>query len=119
MHVHKCSQPSLGFQKCPLMLEKKKIDAECRTRTTKFLFTEVRHKAVHLVCGGQIAALKTATWIDHYESKCGDIQKPNWCRKDKDIWSFVSEAAEAASLQSFTHQGCNRQDQLCAILQNR
>ncbi|XP_060929426.1 general transcription factor II-I repeat domain-containing protein 2-like [Limanda limanda] len=57
-------------------VKKRKIDAECRvfneTWTAKYLFTEVKGKAVCLVCGEQIAVFKDYNLNRHYETKHGE-----------------------------------------------
>lgn len=53
--------------------KKRKIDTECRvfnkTWTAKYLFTEVKGKAVCLVCGVQVAVLKDYNLNRHYVTK--------------------------------------------------
>ncbi|XP_005817565.2 general transcription factor II-I repeat domain-containing protein 2-like [Xiphophorus maculatus] len=59
--------------------KKRKVDAECRVFnknwTAKYLFTEVRGKAVCLVCGEQIAVFKDYNLSRHYETKHGEKYK--------------------------------------------
>ena len=53
--------------------KKGKIDAECcifnKTWTVKYLFTEVKGKAVCLVCGKQVAVFKEYNLNRHYVTK--------------------------------------------------
>ena len=59
--------------------KKRKVDAECRvfkkTWTSKYLFTEVRGKAVCLVCGDQSAVFKDYNLSRHYETKHSEKYK--------------------------------------------
>lgn len=59
--------------------KKRKVDAECRafnkTWTARYLFTEVRGKAVCLVCGDQIAVFKDYNLSRHYETKHAENYK--------------------------------------------
>lgn len=59
--------------------KKRKVDAECRVFnknwTAKYLFTEVRGKAVCLVCGEQIAVFKEYNVSRHYEAKHAEKSK--------------------------------------------
>ena len=59
--------------------KKRKIDAECRVFkkmwTAKYLFTEIRGKAVCLVCGDQIAVFKEYNLNRHYKTKHSENYK--------------------------------------------
>ena len=59
--------------------KKRKIDTECRvfneTWTSKYLFTEVKGKAVCLVCGEKIVVFKDYNLNRHYETKHGGNYK--------------------------------------------
>lgn len=59
--------------------KKRKIDAECRvfnkTWTTKYLFTEVRGRAVCLVCRERVAVFKDYNLNRHYETKHAEKYK--------------------------------------------
>ena len=58
---------------------KRKIDTPCRvfnkTWTAKYLFTEVKGKAVCLVCGAQVAVFKEYNLSRHYATKHADKYK--------------------------------------------
>ena len=59
--------------------KRRKIDGECRafnkTWTAKYLFTEVKGKAVCLVCGTQVAVFKEYNLSRHYATKHADKYK--------------------------------------------
>ncbi|KAF7246160.1 General transcription factor II-I repeat domain-containing protein 2B [Varanus komodoensis] len=59
--------------------KKRKIDLECRVFNkvwmSKYFFTEIRGKAVCLVCGEQIAVLKDYNLNRHYETKHAEKYK--------------------------------------------
>uniref|UniRef100_A0A669BDA4 SPIN-DOC-like zinc-finger domain-containing protein n=1 Tax=Oreochromis niloticus TaxID=8128 RepID=A0A669BDA4_ORENI len=82
--------------------KKRKIDNECRvfkrTWTAKYLFTEIKGKAVCLVCGTQVAVLKDYNLNRHYTTKHEDKYK-NLSEKER---ARVSDAL-LAKLQ--TQQG--------------
>ena len=60
-------------RKCQLMGKKRKVDRECRvfnqTWTPKYVFTEVKGKAVCLVCREHIVVLKGYNLNCHYNTK--------------------------------------------------
>uniref|UniRef100_A0A8C5M4S6 SPIN-DOC-like zinc-finger domain-containing protein n=1 Tax=Leptobrachium leishanense TaxID=445787 RepID=A0A8C5M4S6_9ANUR len=60
-------------------IKKRKIDTECRvfnkTWTLKYFFTEVKGKAVCLVCGVQIAVFKEYNLSRHYVTKHAEKYK--------------------------------------------
>lgn len=56
--------------------KKRKVDNECRvfnkTWTAKYFFTEIKGKAVRLICGTQVAVFKDFKLNRHYTSKHED-----------------------------------------------
>lgn len=62
--------------KMPSHAKKRKIDAECRafnkTWTAKYFFTEIKGKAVCLICGTEVAVLKDYNLNRHYATKHAD-----------------------------------------------
>jgi len=59
--------------------KKRKIDTKCRifnkAWTAKYLFTEVKGKALCLVCGAQVAVFKDYNLNQHYATKHAEKYK--------------------------------------------
>ncbi|KAL3975343.1 C-C motif chemokine 24 [Sarotherodon galilaeus] len=82
--------------------KKRKIDNECRVFnrgwTAKYLFTEIKGKAVCLVCGTQVAVLKDYNLNRHYTTKHEDKYRK---RAHKGLFTKLHTTREAAVRTSY------------------
>ena len=86
--------------------------------TAKYLFTEVRGKAVCLVCGEQIAVFKDYNLSRHYDTKHSEKYK-NLSAQTLEALLAKLQKQQGFFYQASRIQGCSNQDQLCDIPQNR
>ncbi|KAJ4926780.1 hypothetical protein JOQ06_014526 [Pogonophryne albipinna] len=91
--------------------KKIKIDTECRvfnkTWTAKYLFTEVKGKAVCLVCGVQVAVFKEFNVSRHYATKHADKYK-NLSEEERAKESDALLAKLQSQQQLFTKHSTSR-----------
>lgn len=97
------------------------INGECRvlnkTKTSKYFFTEVRGKAICLVCGEQMVVFKDL--IQHYETEHTEKNK-NFIDAEQERTSkpFPAKLQKQQGQQVLHIQGWSAQDQLCDFQQN-